>query len=78
VKVESILVVGIRIDIIVSETGDRREFMSRLRVEVRVADTPVQGVVPDPEVRQTRWIILSDGEVPHHVCHEIARTLVPT
>jgi hypothetical protein len=66
------------IDIIVSKTGDRREFLSGLRVEVGIADAAIQGIVPDSDICQARAVIFPDGKIARHVGHEVVDALVPT
>src|SRR5262249_27210313 len=76
--VDAVGVVRARIDEISGQPGHYREFVSGLRIEIRVTDAPIDGPVAEAKVRKPRGIIGSDRNIAGHIDHEIVDAAVPT
>src|SRR5262249_51608068 len=61
VRVDAALVLGVRIDEVVGEPGDRGPFKSNLLVQIGVAGARVCRPMAQSHARQASWIIDADG-----------------
>src|SRR5229473_1570850 len=76
-KIDTALVLRIRILEIVGEAADGGEFISRHGIEISVAAAEIDGAVTDADIGQTIRIVVADGNVTGAVDHEIVNAAVP-
>ena len=61
-----------------SESQDRREFVARLRIEIGVADSAVDGAVAETDICQIAGAVQADRNVAGQIGHVIIDAGIPT
>ncbi len=77
VKIDAVLVVGVRIDEVVRGAHDDREFVPRLGVEIGVAHAAIHCDKAEAEIGESAGIIGAARDVACDIDHGVVDALIP-
>jgi hypothetical protein len=75
--VDAVLIIRVWVLEVIRQTGDGDELEARGCIEIGVTKAIVPGCVPVTQVNDAVRVVITDGNAPSAVKHEIVHTLIP-